>query len=254
MPAISQMVGKMSRWETSSSWATPGGMPGPAHDQHHADAAVQQAGLGGGEGETVVGGADDQRVAVQAGLVQRVEHRADAVVQRARGGLVGGHVLADLRRCRAETAAAASRRGRGPSWGRRSCGGSRRSPPRGRTAGGCRRRARRSRRERPSSPWCSRSRGRRRSRARRGRRRRAARRSARCGSRPRAACGRCAGRSRAARSRGGRGPSSRCCGSSCRSAARRGCPSRTARRRTRCGTSRPGRRATGCWASGSAWP
>ena len=29
MPATSQMVGKMSSWETSSSWATPDGIPGP---------------------------------------------------------------------------------------------------------------------------------------------------------------------------------------------------------------------------------
>ncbi len=29
MPASSQIVGKTSIWETSSSWAMPGGMPGP---------------------------------------------------------------------------------------------------------------------------------------------------------------------------------------------------------------------------------
>ena len=44
----------------------------------------------------MVGGADDQGALVQAGLLQRVEHGADAMIQRPGRGLVGGDVLADL--------------------------------------------------------------------------------------------------------------------------------------------------------------
>ena len=50
-------------------------------------------------------------------MVQRVEHRADALVERAGAGLEGGHVLAGRAACRAGSAAAASRACRGPRSG-----------------------------------------------------------------------------------------------------------------------------------------
>ena len=76
----------------------PAGEPGSANDQTDADPAIEQAGLGRWEGETVVGREDNKRALVEAGLLKRVEHAPDAVVERARTRLVGGDVLADLRR------------------------------------------------------------------------------------------------------------------------------------------------------------
>jgi hypothetical protein len=70
--------------------------PGPAHDQHHAEAAVGQRRLRAREGEPVVRGQDHDRVVGEAVLVERVHDRADAVVERARAGLVRGHVAARL--------------------------------------------------------------------------------------------------------------------------------------------------------------
>ena len=71
---------------------------GPAHDQHHADPAVGQRRLGAREREPVVGGEDHERVVGEVVLVERVEHRADALVERARARLVGGHVAPRLGR------------------------------------------------------------------------------------------------------------------------------------------------------------
>ena len=89
----------MSRWLTSASIDPAAGEAArPAHDHHHADAAVVQGRLGAGEGEAVVGRADDQRVVRQAEVVEGVEDGADALVERAGAGLEGGHVLAGRRR------------------------------------------------------------------------------------------------------------------------------------------------------------
>ena len=71
---------------------------GPAHDQHHAEAAVGQRRLRAREREPVVGGEDHDRVVGELVLVERVEHGADAVVERARARLVGGHVAPRLGR------------------------------------------------------------------------------------------------------------------------------------------------------------
>jgi len=66
----------------------------PAHDHHHPDAAVEQGRLGLREGEAVVGGADDQGVVCESTHVEAVQHRTDALVQRAHTRLEGGHVVA----------------------------------------------------------------------------------------------------------------------------------------------------------------
>ncbi len=88
-----------------------------AQDQHHADAAVGQRRLGAREGDAVVGGADDERVARKARVVERVEHRPDAAVERARAGGERGHVARASRPCRAGSPAAArSARRRPTGW------------------------------------------------------------------------------------------------------------------------------------------
>ena len=71
---------------------------GAAHDQHHPEPAVVKGCLGPGEGEPVVGGEEDEGVVAQAGLLERVEHGADALVERARAGLERRHVAAGLGR------------------------------------------------------------------------------------------------------------------------------------------------------------
>ena len=169
---------------------------GAAHDQHHAEPAVGQRRLGAREREPVVGGEDHDRVVGELVLVERVEHRADAVVERARARLVGGHVAPRLGRVgqvggrqRVERVAHRGRLevlavgleepDREEERLRRALGDqAQRGRARPRRRGGCR----------------CRRRGR--SRARRGRARGAARRPARSSSRRRAACGRCGGRSR----------------------------------------------------------
>ena len=75
---------------------------GAAQDQHHADAAIEEARLGRRERESVIGGADHERVPVQPRLVQLVEDRPDPVVQRSRAGFVGRHIQPDLGRVREE--------------------------------------------------------------------------------------------------------------------------------------------------------
>ena len=105
------------------------GEAGAAHDHHHPGAAVVQGRLGAGEGDAVVGGAEDQGVLDDAEVVEGVEDAADALVERAGAGLEGGDVAAHRRRRRAGFPAAASRACRGPRSGRRSRGGSRRSRP-----------------------------------------------------------------------------------------------------------------------------
>ncbi len=67
---------------------------GPADDHHHPDAAVEEGRLGAGEGDAVVGRADDDRVLDQAEVVQGVEDCADPLVERAGAGLELGHVAA----------------------------------------------------------------------------------------------------------------------------------------------------------------
>ena len=69
------------------------------------------------EGEAVVGGEDHERVVGEAVLVERVEHRADALVERARAGLEGRHVAPRLAACRGGSPAAASRARRARSVG-----------------------------------------------------------------------------------------------------------------------------------------
>jgi hypothetical protein len=73
---------------------------GAAHDHHHPDPAVIQGRLRVGEGEAVVGGADDQGAVLEPALVEAVEDGADPLVERAGAGLEGGHVGAGLRRVR----------------------------------------------------------------------------------------------------------------------------------------------------------
>ena len=98
-PASSQSVGKRSICETSASETLAAVEAArPAHDQHHAEPAVGQRRLGAREREPVVGGEDHERVVGEVVLVERVEHRADALVERARAGLVGRHVAARLGR------------------------------------------------------------------------------------------------------------------------------------------------------------
>ncbi len=65
---------------------------GAAHDHHHAGTAVGQRRLAAGEGDAVVGGADDQGVVDQAEVVEGVEDGADPLVERAHAGLELGHV------------------------------------------------------------------------------------------------------------------------------------------------------------------
>ncbi len=72
----------------------------PAHDQHHAEPAVGHRRLGAGEGDAVVGGADDQRVGRMAVALEGIQHRAHAAVERPGAGDEGGHVPPGLGRVR----------------------------------------------------------------------------------------------------------------------------------------------------------
>ena len=111
-----------------------GEAPGPPHDEHHADATVVHRRLRVREREAVVGREDHQRVVDDAVLVERVQHRADALVERPGAGLERGHVAPGLGRVDDVARAAASRGRRGPRSARSTRGGSRRTRPRGRTA------------------------------------------------------------------------------------------------------------------------
>ena len=91
----------MSSWLTIASTTRPPPNPlGTPHQQHHADAAVIQSGLGAGEGEPVIGGADHERVVGEAEVVQAVQDRPYPLVQRAGAGLERGHVRARAGRVR----------------------------------------------------------------------------------------------------------------------------------------------------------
>ena len=159
-----------------------------AHDQQHADPAVGQRRLRARERQAVVGREDHQRVVGDVLLVERVEHGADALVERPRARLVGRHVLARLGRVRQvggrqRVQAVADRRRREVLAVR--------LEEADRQEERLRRALAQQRRPRPARPprraWC-RCRRRGRSRACRGRPTGAARRSARTSSRRRAAC------------------------------------------------------------------
>ena len=66
--------------------------------EHDAEPAVAQRRLRARERQAVVGREDDERVVGQALLVERVQDRADALVERARAGLERRHVGARLGR------------------------------------------------------------------------------------------------------------------------------------------------------------
>ena len=70
---------------------------GAAHDQRHAPAGIGEIALHAGEGDAVVGGADDERVGGEPVTFQSVEHDAHAVIEQARAGVESGHVAAGLR-------------------------------------------------------------------------------------------------------------------------------------------------------------
>lgn len=76
-----------------------------AHDEHHAEAAVEERGLRAGEGDAVIGGEHDQRALGEASLLERVQHLPHALVERACAGperrrvpACGGHVRQVRRR------------------------------------------------------------------------------------------------------------------------------------------------------------
>ena len=99
IPASSQSVGKRSIWETSASETLPPRKPpGPRTISITPIPRSVSVALAPGNGEPVVGGEDHERVVGEAVLVERVQHRADALVERARAGLEGGHVAPRLRR------------------------------------------------------------------------------------------------------------------------------------------------------------
>ena len=89
----------MSIWETSASETLPPWKPpGPRTISSTPIPRSVSVALAPGNGEPVVGREDHERVVGELVLVERVEHRADAVVERARAGLVGRHVAPRLGR------------------------------------------------------------------------------------------------------------------------------------------------------------
>ena len=73
--------------------AAAGEGSGASHDQGDADAGIGQAALHAGEGETVVGGIDDQGIVAQAALIKRLEYLPDFLIEGLRHGHVICHVL-----------------------------------------------------------------------------------------------------------------------------------------------------------------
>src|SRR5215211_2786612 len=71
-----------------------------AQDEHDTETSVVEGGLRTREGETMVRGADDERVLGQAFCVEGVEHGPYTPVQRAGALLEGGHVEPRLWRVR----------------------------------------------------------------------------------------------------------------------------------------------------------
>lgn len=61
-------------------------------NERHAEAAIEQIALHIGEGEAVIGGADDERVGAESAAFERVEHVTDALIENAGAGVKAGHI------------------------------------------------------------------------------------------------------------------------------------------------------------------